>query len=285
MSRTVFLNGDYVAEQDAKVSVFDRGFIFGDGVYEVIPVIQGKLVDEAYSVERLERSLSETEIAWPCSKNEYLAMLRELVNHNNLQEGSVYVQITRGVAERDFPYPEGISSSIMAFTTPRQLINNPLAESGVTVATVPDIRWQRRDIKSLNLLAQCMAKQQAAKRGAYEALMLEDGYITEGSSSSVFIVKDGQIITRALTNAILPGIRRRVIIEMAAHNNLALEQRPFTVEEALAADEMLLSNATSLVLPIISIDGKPVGNGKPGPVTAKLRNLYVEALLKEAGQK
>lgn len=285
MSRTVFLDGQYVAEQDAKVSVFDRGFIFGDGVYEVIPVIRSKLVDEGYSVERLERSLSEVEITWPLDPAEYLAMLRELVARNRLQEGSVYVQITRGVAERDFPYPEGVKSTIMAYTTARDLENNPLANSGVSVVTAPDIRWQRRDIKSLNLLAQCMAKQQAVRQGAYEALMLEDGYVTEGASSSAFIVKDGLIITRALSNSILPGIRRRVIIEMAAYNDLALEQRPFTVEEALAADEMFLSNATALVLPIIAIDGKPVGGGTPGPVTTKLRKLYVEALLKEASQK
>jgi len=282
MSRTIYLNGKHVAEQDAKVSVFDRGFIFGDGVYEVIPVIRGALVDAAYSVERLTRSLSEIRIPWPCSTDEYLAMLRRLIRDNKLEEGSVYVQITRGVAERDFPYPAGIASTIMAFTTERQLINNPLATQGVSVITVPDIRWKRRDIKSLNLLGQCMAKQLAAEQGAYEAWMHEDGHITEGSSSSAFIVKNNCIVTRALSNAILPGIRRRVILEMAERHGIALEQRPFTADEALSADEAFLSNATSLVLPVIAIDGKPVGNGKPGPVTAKLRALYVAALLEEA---
>lgn len=283
--RIVFLNGDYLPQSEARVSVFDRGFLFGDGVYEVIPVLQGKLVDEDYSVERLNRSLNEISMNWPCSTEDYLLMLRNLIGRNGLQEGSVYVQITRGVAERDFAYPKNTPTSMMAFTSERQLINNPLAGRGVSVVTVPDMRWKRRDIKSLNLLSQCMAKQEAASRGAFEAWMVEDGRITEGSSSSAFIVKDGCIITRALSNAILPGIRRRVIIELTEKEGLMLEQRPFSVEEAHHADEAFLSSATTLVLPVVSVDGRAVGNGTPGPVTQRLRELYIATLLAEAARK
>jgi D-alanine transaminase len=283
--RIVYLNGEYLPQDQARVSVFDRGFLFGDGVYEVIPVLQGKLVDEDYSVERLTRSLNEISMAWPCSTSDYLDMLRTLISRNQLQEGSIYVQVTRGVAERDFAYPKNTPTSMMAFSSERQLLNNPLADKGVSVVSVPDLRWKRRDIKSLNLLAQCMAKQEAVNQGAYEAWMVEDSRITEGSSSSAFIVKDGCIITRALSNAILPGIRRRVIIELTEKEGLLLEQRPFSVEEAHHADEAFLSNASSLVLPVVSVDGKSVGDGRPGPVTKRLRELYIATLLAEAARK
>lgn len=267
------------------MSVFDRGFLFGDGVYEVIPVVQGKLVDEAHSLERLRRSLTELEIAWPCSEQDYLAMLRELILRNALLEGSVYVQVTRGVAERDFPYPQGISSTLMAYTTARALLSNPHAERGVAVLSVPDLRWRRRDIKSINLLAQCMAKQQATSQGAYECWMHEEGLVTEGGSSSAFIIKNGCIITRALSNAILPGIRRRVIVQKAKEQGIKLEERAFSLEEAYAADEAFLSSATTLVLPVVQIDGKPIADGRPGPLTRQLRSIYIKALQDEAAGK
>lgn len=285
MSKTVFLNGEYMPAENARISVFDRGFLFGDGVYEVIPVIRGKLVDEDYSVERLRRSLSAIEISWPCTEAEYLAMLRELIKRDSLEEGSIYVQITRGIADRDFAYPKNITSTLMAYTAARKLINNPAAESGVKVVSVPDLRWKRRDIKSLNLLGQCMAKQQAAAQGAFEAWMVEDDMVTEGASSSAFIVKDKRIITRELSRSILPGIRRRVIIELAEENGLELEQRSFSLDEAMGADEAFLSSATTLVLPVVSIDGEPVADGKPGPLTTKLRAMYVSKLIAEAEQK
>ena len=285
MSRIVFVNGEYLPQQDAKISVFDRGYLFGDGVYEVIPVIQGKLVDEDYGVERLRRSLAEIEIAWPCTESEYRQMLRELIARNQLEEGMVYVQVTRGIAERDFAYPKDVKPSLMAYPTHKKLLQSPLADTGVSVVTVEDLRWKRRDIKSLNLLGQCMAKQQAVKQGAFEAWMTEDGFVTEGASSSAYIVKDGTVITRALSNSILPGIRRRVLVEMAEKGGFKLEQRAFTVEEAKAADEVFLSNASSLVLPIVSIDGHRIGNGKPGVLTTDLRKRYIAALLAEAAAK
>lgn len=278
MSRTVYLNGNFMPQAEAQISVFDRGFLFGDGVYEVIPVLHGKLVDAAYAVERLTRSLHEMRLDWPCEPEAWLAILRDLVQRNDLREGSVYVQITRGVAERDFAFPADTPVTMMAYTSVRKLIENPLADSGVAVVTVPDWRWQRRDIKSLNLLAQCMAKQHAADHGAFEAWMVEDDLVTEGSSSSAFIVKDGRITTRALSRSILPGIRRRVILEAAERHGWDLEQRPFSVVEAQRADEAFLTSATTLVLPIVQIDGAPVNDGRPGPIATKIRALYIEHL-------
>lgn len=278
MSRTVYLNGNFMPQAEAQISVFDRGFLFGDGVYEVIPVLHGKLVDAAYAVERLTRSLHEMRLDWPCEPEAWLAILRDLVQRNDLREGSVYVQITRGVAERDFAFPANTPVTMMAYTSARKLIENPLADSGVAVVTVPDWRWQRRDIKSLNLLAQCMAKQHAADHGAFEAWMVEDDLVTEGSSSSAFIVKDGRITTRALSRSILPGIRRRVILEAAERHGWDLEQRPFSVVEAQRADEAFLTSATTLVLPIVQIDGAPVNDGRPGPIATKIRALYIEHL-------
>lgn len=283
MSKIVYLNGEFTPQEDARISVFDRGFLFGDGVYEVIPVLNGRLVDTDYSVERLTRSLAATRMDWPCSVDAYLAVLRELISRNRLVEGSVYVQVTRGVAERDFGFPKNTPVTMMAYTTERKLLDNPLAESGVAVVSVPDWRWQRRDIKSLNLLAQCMAKQQAVENGAFEAWMLEDGLVTEGSSSSAFIVKDGRIITRSLTRAILPGIRRRVILEAAERNNWEVELRAFSLAEACAADEAFLTSATTLVLPVVRIDGEPVNDGRPGPIAQRLRAHYIERLKDEAG--
>ena len=282
MSRTVYVNGTFFAKEDARVSVFDRGFLFGDGVYEVIPVLNGRIVEMSHAIERLNRSLGEITMAWPCSREEFKRVLEDLRQRNQLQEGYIYLQVTRGVAERDFAFPASIPSTFVAWTAVKKLIENPLAATGVKVVTVPDLRWKRRDIKSINLLAQCIAKQEAASRGAFEGWMTEDGVVTEGASSSAYIVKDNTIITRALSNAILPGIRRKVILKMAREHNMALVERPFTVDEALAADEAFMSSATTLVMPIVEIDGKPVADGRPGAVTLKLRAMYVEMILQEA---
>jgi D-alanine transaminase len=282
MSRTVFINGEYVPEEEAKVSVFDRGFIFGDGVYEVIPVFLGKLVDKQYFVERLDRSLSELSIAWPCSADDYVEVMRQLIERNGLQEGVVYSQVTRGVAERDFPFPQNATPSFMAFTSVMQLLNNPAAETGIKVVTTPDLRWKRRDIKSINLLGQVLAKQDAVSRGGKEGWMLEDGYITEGVSSSAYIVKDGVIITRPLSNSILPGIRRRTLLELAERESIGIEERLFTLKEALEADEAFISSATTMALGVVDIDGNKIGDGTPGPVTMKMRELYTNRVLEEA---
>ena len=284
MSRTVYVNGMFVPEEQAKISVFDRGFIFGDGVYEVVPVISGKLVDKQYFLERLDRSLDELSIAWPCTKQEYMEVMEQLVESNQLTEGVVYSQVTRGIADRDFPFPENVSPSFVAFTSNMELLDNPLVKSGIHVITTPDLRWKRRDIKSVNLLGQVLAKQDAITRGGHEGWMVEEGIVTEGVSSSAYIVKNATIITRPLSNAILPGIRRRTLLEIASNVGIDVEERIFTIEEALAADEAFISSATTMTLGVVSIDGHQIGNGTPGPVTIRLRELYKARVLKEVSQ-
>ena len=284
MSRTVYVNGMFVPEEQAKISVFDRGFIFGDGVYEVVPVISGKLVDKQYFLERLDRSLDELSIAWPCTKQEYMEVMEQLIESNQLTEGVVYSQVTRGIADRDFPFPENVSPSFVAFTSSMELLDNPLVKSGIHVITTPDLRWRRRDIKSVNLLGQVLAKQDAITRGGHEGWMVEDRIVTEGVSSSAYIVKNARVITRPLSNAILPGIRRRTLLEIASNVGIDVEERIFTIEEALAADEAFISSATTMTLGVVSIDGHQIGNGTPGPVTIRLRELYKARVLKEASQ-
>jgi D-alanine transaminase len=201
MSRTVFVNGEYKPEGEAMVSIFDRGFVFGDGIYEVVPVIGGKMVDKAPFLERLKRSLGELRIEMPMSEDDFVAMHEKLIELNGIDEGGVYSQITRGVADRDFAFPAaGTKPSVAAFTMKKQLLDNANARTGVKVVTVEDIRWKRRDIKSIALLGQVMAKQAAVEKGAFEGWMVEDGHVTEGTSSTAYIVKDGTIITRPLSN-------------------------------------------------------------------------------------
>ena len=285
MGKTVFLNKEYMDESEAKVSIFDRGFVFGDGVYEVVPVVAKTVLDKEPFLERFERSLKELELAWPMSKEEFLSMIDELIKRNDIQEGGVYMQVTRGVAPRNFGYPKDIAPTVMAFGFKKEIINSPYAKSGVKVVTVDDIRWKRRDIKSIALLGQCMAKEQASKQGAFEGWMVEDGFVTEGTSSSAYIVKDGKIITRPLSNSILSGIRRKILLELAKEHKIELEQRLFSVKEALEADEAFLSSATTFVLPIIEIDGKQIGDGKPGKIAKKMREMYIDSALKVAGVK
>jgi len=283
MARTVFVNGEYVPEDQAKVSIFDRGFVFGDGIYEVVPVIGGKMVDKAPFLDRLKRSLGELRIDMPMSEADYLAMHEKLIELNNIDEGGVYSQITRGVADRDFAFPKGAKPTVAAFTMTKALIDNPSATTGVKVVTVEDIRWKRRDIKSVALLGQVMAKQEAVEKGGFEGWMVEDGFVTEGTSSTAYIVKDDTIITRPLSNSILPGIRRKVLLQLCAEHNVKLEERLFTVEEALAADEAFLSSATTLVMPIVQIDDTRIGGGQPGPMARKMREAYIAAIKAEAG--
>lgn len=277
MSRTVFVNGEYLPEEKGKISIFDRAFLFGDAVYEVTAVLDGKLVDFAPHMTRLQRSLKELGMGNPMSIEAIEAMHREIAALNNLKEGLIYMQITRGVAERDFAYPDRAQQTIIAFTQEKQLANPPQAKTGVKIITIPDIRWRRRDIKSTAMLAQAMGKQAAKTAGAAEAWMVEDGHVTEGTSCSAFIVtKDGKLITRPLSNDILPGVTRRAILRLAGDGDVKIEERLFTVDEARAAKEAFLTSASSFVMPVIEIDGTRIGDGKPGPITAKLRQLYLE---------
>ncbi|MGB2931970.1 MAG: D-amino-acid transaminase [Methyloceanibacter sp.] len=277
MSRLVYVNGSFVQEADAKISVFDRAFLFADGVYEVTAVIGGRTVDLDAHLARLDRSLAELHIAPPLTDAELRRLHDELIARNGVDEGIVYLQITRGVADRDFAYPEDASATVVAFMQARPLVDNPSAVSGVKVITIPDIRWKRRDIKSTSLLGQTMGKQEAKLRGAYEAWMVEDGVVTEGTSSTAFILDaGGRLRTQPLGHHILPGVTRRAVLRLAEARNLTIEERPFTVAEALEAREAFLTAASAFVLPVVEIDGVPIGDGRPGPIASDFRRLYIE---------
>ena len=211
-----------------------------------------------------------------------MKVMNQLVAKNNLQEGIVYSQVTRGAADRDFPFPDNTAPGFVAFTSVMDLLNNAEIETGIPVVTTRDLRWKRRDIKSVNLLGQVLAKQDAVSRNGAEGWMVEDGIVTEGVSSSAYIVKDDILITRPLSNSILPGIRRRTLLEIAESADIEVDQRTFTVAEAMAADEAFVSSATTMALAVVSIDGHTIGDGKPGPVTQQLRELYQARALAEA---
>jgi D-alanine transaminase len=277
MSRIVFLNGLFLPYEEARLPVMDRGFLFADGVYEVSAVLDGKLVDNEAHLARLERSLGELGILPPYTRAEWAAFQTELISRNGLTEGVVYLQVTRGVAERAFTFAPDLVPTTVMFTQAMRLIDAPLAEAGADVITVPDIRWQRRDIKSTGLLAQVLAKQQALQAGAAEAFMVEDGFVTEGASSSVFVLtKGGEILTRPLSNAILPGITRQAVMRLAAEEGLTIVERVFTVAEALEGAEVFYTSASSFVIPVVRIDGAAVADGKPGRFATMLRAVYIE---------
>jgi D-alanine transaminase len=277
MSRTVYVNGNYVPEADAKVSIFDRAFLFGDGVYEVTAVLGGRPVELEAHLARLDRSLEEMAITPPSTRGELRALHQELIARNSVDEGVVYLEITRGAADRDFVYPEGAKPNVVAFTQARSLIDNPYAASGVKVITIPDIRWKRRDIKSTALLPQAMGKQQSKLAGAYEAWMVEDGAVTEGTSSTAFIVDaDGIVRTQPLGTHILPGVTRRTVMRLAGIHGITVKERPISVAEAQGAREAFLTAASAFVLPVVEIDGQKIGDGRPGPTAKLFRQLYVE---------
>ncbi|MER2267288.1 D-amino-acid transaminase [Methylobacterium oxalidis] len=277
MSRTVYLDGRFVPFAEARVPIMDRGFLFADGIYEVSAVIEGRLVDNAAHLARLDRSLAEIGIRNPHSSEEWTRLQTELVASNGVREGLVYMQVTRGVAERDFAFPAADTPpTVVMFTQEKAIRANPLAERGARIVTVEDLRWKRRDIKSVALLAQVLAKQAAASAGVAEAWMVEDGAVTEGSSSTAFIVTgDNRLITRPLSTAILPGITRQAVLRLCAEADLRIEERPFAVEEALAAAEAFYTSASAFVMPVVAIDGHPIGDGRPGPHTRRLRELYM----------
>jgi D-alanine transaminase len=280
MTRTVYVNGEFVAEQDAKISVFDRGFLFADSVYEVSSVLDGKLIDNGGHLKRLHRSLNELGMSPPASDEEIVRVQMELLKRNNLQEGAVYLQATRGPAERDFMIPKQSVPGLVMFTQEKSLRNPPQVTNGIAVVSVPDIRWKRRDIKTTGLLAQSLAKQQAADAGADDAWMVEDGFVTEGSSNNAFIVDtSGTIITRHLGNEILPGITRSAVLALVESDGIKFDERPFTIAEAKAAQEAFVTSATTFVWPVVSIDGERIGDGKPGPVATRLREVYVQTAL------
>ena len=277
MSRIVYVNGDYVREEEAKISIFDRGFLFADAVYEVTSVLDGKLIDFRGHAARLARSLAELEMPAPCSEEDLLDIHRELVKRNDVTEGLVYLQVTRGAADRDFAFPETPAPSLVLFTQHKALMNSPVAATGLKVITIDDIRWGRRDIKTVQLLYPSMGKMMAKNAGADDAWMVEDGKVTEGTSNNAYIVKGGRIITRNLGHEILAGITRTAILRFAREAQMEVEERAFTVEEARSADEAFVTSATSFVYPVVQIDGTVLGDGTPGPVARRLREIYIDA--------
>jgi D-alanine transaminase len=278
LEKIAYVNGSYVPLSEAKVSVLDRGFLFADGIYEVAAVLDGKLVDNASHLARLERSVGEIRLELPATIARIQEIQKELVARNELVNGMVYLEVTRGAdAGRDFAFPKEVKPTLVMFTAEKDIVGAPSAKTGINVITVPDIRWERRDIKSVALLAQVLAKQAAAEAGAGEAWMIQDGKVTEGGSSSAFILtQDNIIVTRQNGSEILPGCTRKAVVALAEERQLRVEERAFSVEEALAAKEAFITSATVFVQGVVAIDGKTVGNGKPGPLTDRLREIYVE---------
>lgn len=289
MTRTVFVNGSYLPEDQATVSIFDRGFLMADGVYEVVSVLGGKLLDFDGHMARLARSLDALGIAQPMRDADWLAAQRRLVADNAITDGLVYLQVTRGnPGDRDFAYPpEDTAPTVVMFTQSKPgLAENPQAQTGLRICTVPDIRWARRDIKTVQLLYPSMAKMEAKARGCDDAWLVEDGpsgqVVTEGTSNNAYIVKGGSIVTRALSNDILHGITRAAVLRFAREAQMTVEERSFTVDEAKAADEAFITSASAFVMPVVEIDGAAVGDGRPGPVARRLREIYLEESRKAA---
>lgn len=278
MSRLAFVNGAFVPEAAATVSIFDRGFLFADGVYEVIAVVDGAFVDDAPHLDRLERSLREIQLALPIPRAELHHMLRELLVRNGISEGMIYLQVTRGPAERDFAFPGSPTPTVVAYARSLPMIEHPRAAAGATAILVPDQRWARRDIKSVALLPQVLAKQAARAADAFEALMVEDGHLTEGGSATLFMVKDGTLITHALGTDVLPGITRERIFALAAERSLRIVERSVSTSELMSADELFITAATAFVMPIVRVDGMAIGSGMPGPISVALRAAYIASV-------
>lgn len=278
MARFAYVNGRFVRHADASVHIEDRGYQFADGVYEVVTILGGDFVDEPGHLARLKRSLGELRIAMPFAESVMKLVMRELVRRNGVGDGYLYLQITRGVAPRDFKFPKQAKSAIVMTTRRQKFLPSMPNDAGVSVIAVPDIRWARRDIKSIGLLAQVLAKQAAAEAGAFEAWMIgPDGFVTEGSSSNAWIVtKDGVLVTRQADNSILHGITGNSLEALAREAGIKVERRPFTLEEAYEAREAFLTSATTFCIAITEIDGRPVANGHPGELARMLRRSYFD---------
>jgi D-alanine transaminase len=286
MTRTVYVNGEYLPEEDAKISIFDRGFLMADAVYEVTSVLDGKLIDFEGHAVRLERSMNELDMVAPCTKDELLDIHRKLVELNGIEEGLIYLQVSRGSdGDRDFvfPDPETTKCSLVLFTQNKPgLADSPAAQKGAKVISIDDIRWGRRDIKTVQLLYPSMGKMMAKAAGKDDAWMVEDGYVTEGTSNNAYFVKDGVIVTRPLSNNILHGITRAAVLRLADEVQMKVEERLFTIEEAKEADEAFTTSASAFVMPVVEIDDVQLGNGAPGPIAKRLREIYLEEARKKA---
>jgi D-alanine transaminase len=284
MPRIVYVNGRFVREDKATVSVFDRGFLFGDGVYEVVAVIGGKILEWDGHLARLKRSLGEIGMGMPVTDADLLAIHRKLLARNRLDQGRIYLEITRGAADRDFTFPpKGTPQTLVLFTQAAEVVNTKEGREGIALVSVPDIRWARRDIKSVALLAQVLAKQEAKEKGGKEAVMHEDGVVTEAGASSLFIItQDGAIVTRPNSHKILPGITRASLKIMAEEHQLRFEERLFTLDDMRQAQEAFITAASAFVQPAVSLDGEAIGNGRPGPIALRLREIYIREAIRTA---
>ena len=279
MTRTVYVNGEYLPETEATVSIFDRGFLFADAVYEVTSVLDGKLIDFEGHAVRLERSLNELDMQAPCTKEELLDIHRKLVELNGIEEGLIYLQVSRGSdGDRDFVFPsEDTKPTLVLFTQNKPgLANSAASQKGAKIISIEDIRWGRRDIKTVQLLYPSMGKMMAKAAGADDAWMIEDGYVTEGTSNNAYFVKDGVIVTRPLSNDILHGITRKAVLRLAEEAQMKIEERLFTIDEAKEADEAFTTSASAFVMPVVEVDGVALGDGTPGPIAKRLREIYLE---------
>jgi len=278
VERIVFCNGRFVPEDQARVSVFDRGFLFGDAVYEVVAVLGGAMIDNDLHMARLERSLEALNIQMPMPRAQIEAVQAELIARNAMTEGTVYLQVSRGEADRDFLYSPDLTPTLIAFTQARKLAATKGQTEGVAVDLAPDPRWARRDIKTTMLLGQVMAKAEARARHFDDVWLVgDDGFVTEGASSTAFIVTpEGRIRTRANSQAILPGCTRRALLRLCEEKSVSIEERPFTPEEAKAAAEAFLTSSSAFVTPVIRIGDAKIGDGRPGPLTRRLQTLYLD---------
>lgn len=276
-----YVNGQFLPEEDASVSVFDRGFLFADAVYEVTAIINGKLVDFDRHMARLQRSCAELQLSLPYDLAELKQIHLQLVQKNNIEEGLVYLQLTRGNAhQRSFLYPDKqTKSTLVLFAQKTQIVENEKSKYGIKVVTVDDIRWQRCDIKTVALLAASMAKEYAKQQGADDAIFVKNGYITEGSSSNCFIInQQNQIQTRGLNNEILSGITRQAILQLAREQQIDIVEKPFSIDEMLEAKEVFITSATTLVWPVIMANNQFIGEGKPVKLAIRLREIYLQKL-------
>ncbi|MDQ6432830.1 D-amino-acid transaminase [Mesorhizobium sp. LHD-90] len=278
----VYCNRRYMPEGEARIGLFDRGFLFADAVYEVTAVIGGRMIDNDFHLGRLQRSLAEIGIPMPMSLAEIEAVQLELVSRNGLDEGTVYLQVSRGEAERDFLFPDDIEPTFIAFTSARKLTGTKAQAEGIAVDLAPDPRWARRDIKTVMLLGQVLAKRAASQGGFNDVWFVEDGLVTEGASATAFIVTgDGRVVTRANSRTILPGCTRRALERLCDSTGIVLEERAFSPEEAFSAAEAFHTSASSLVTPVVQIAGHRIGNGQPGPLTCRLQEIYLRAAFGE----
>ncbi|MDP5253103.1 MULTISPECIES: D-amino-acid transaminase [unclassified Vibrio] len=278
MERIVYLNGEFIKESEAKISIFDRGFLFADAVYEVTAVLDGKLIDNPGHLARLQRSSTELGIKLPVTGEELTAIQRQLIERNDLVEGGIYLQLTRGAeTDRDFMYSDDIEPTLMLFTQSRPVIESPKVKKGIKVISIDDIRWRRRDIKTTSLLPACLAKKAAHDAGCDDVWLIEDGFVTEGGASNAYIIThDNKLITRPLSNDILHGITRASLMALVEQLGLEIEERLFTIDEAYQAKEAFISSATTFVWPVVEIDGKAINDGKPGEASLALRDIYIK---------